>query len=188
MDARWNLFLETQSTPHFHSWSLFIELWILSAATSKAFSPMHSLCPIVTKAFIWDFDWSIQCSFQIKSWNRGVYYTLYSRKCLLPFSWRSTDEETTQVISKWVPPFTLVPLPCLLKPVPKRQDDVAEKSSARMRLPTFGKVLPPPLFNLQLNREKNNSPWISRHIKRLSLWLGGDSVKALCGRLILRLD
>ena len=127
MDARWNLFLETQSTPHFHSWSLFIELWILSAATSKVFSPMHSLCPIVTKAFIWDFDWSIQCSFQIKSWNRGVYYTLYSRKCLLPFSWRSTDEETTQVISKWVPPFTLVPLPCLLKPVPKRQDDCAEK-------------------------------------------------------------
>ena len=154
MDARWNLFLETQSTPHFHSWSLFIELWILSAATSKAFSPMHSLCPIVTKAFIWDFDWSIQCSFQIKSWNRGVYYTLYSRKCLLPFSWRSTDEETTQVISKWVPPFTLVPLPCLLKPVPKRQDDCAEKIFRSDETPNLRQSVTAAAFNLQLNREK----------------------------------
>ena len=31
---------------------------------------------------------------------------------------------------------------------------VQKRFSARMRLPTFGKVLPPPLFNLQLNREK----------------------------------
>ena len=63
-----------------------------------------------------------------------------------------------------------------------------KRFSARMRLPTFGKVLPPPLFNLQLNREKQFSVDFPRHQERLSLWLVGDSVKALCGRLILRLD
>ena len=109
---------------------------------------------------------------------------VYNRK-----STGSTGEEMTQVISKWVAPFTLVPLPCLLKPVPKRQDDCAEKIFRSDETPNLRQSVTAAAFQSTTQyREKQFSVDFPTRQERLSLWLGGDSVKALCGRLILRLD
>ena len=117
-----------------------------------------------------------QCNDHSKS-NHEI--GVYSRECLSPFSWRSTDEETTQVISNGCLPSLWSPRRAYLSQCLRVKMIVQKRFSARMRLPTFGKVLPPPLFNLQLNREKQFSVDFPRHQEAIIVvgrWLSQSSV------------